>query len=780
MHKVPETPAADTAPLGHGGAAEDSLKIRKYVRIAYRRGWIAAVFLAAGLLIGKTLDSKAVPVYEAWATMQIEADPNVLGLDRPLVEVRDWMREFLPTQLAILRSRELAIMAREELKNTGLFEVPGTEQPSASDKASYDSTNTAPDNSTSTAPDASPTADPIAGSKRPLPSAGVITGGRRVSEMRNTRLVNIGFSSTDPFLAAEIANALARAYVRWSFEFKLNTTGAASDWLAEQVEEQRRRVQSAEAALQRYREQHGAEALRTLPTLGSAVAQDRQNIVVQKLAELQGQVTVARAQTIEKEAQYRLLSSLQTKGEPLDTLPIIASNGFIQALKGEVASLQHQLAQASEKLGERHPEIIRLQGAVQNAEEKLRTEISKAAAAIRNDYEATRAREAALAAALERQKGEVSDLNAKAVEYTALEGEARANRQLLDTLVQRSRQIALARDVPSANARILDAAEVPVEPISRTERTLSIAIVGSMALALGLIFLLEVFDTSMTSPEDVERYLRVPVLGVTPLVKRLNGRGMLFLSDGAPPRFAELLQGVRTSVVTAPELATSRALLVTSAEPGEGKSMSAANLAVSLARLRQRVLLIDADLRKPRLHQVFGAEQQPGLAEVLAGKATHSALRKTKISGLWLMPSGIATRNPADLLGSERFGVLVDCFAGQFDWVILDSPPVLAVTDASLIARVSSGVLLVVACGRTSRDVGRAAVERLDAVGAKIVGALLNRVALDRRTDSYLPYYHRSYDTYYSPEAAAWTPNVPDARPHSESAASATTPTTRG
>ena len=196
--------------------------------------------------------------------------------------------------------------------------------------------------------------------------------------------------------------------------------------------------------------------------------------------------------------------------------------------------------------------------------------------------------------------------------------------------------------------------------------------------------------------------------------------------------------------------------------------MAAANLAVSLSGPNQRVLLIDANLRKPRLHELFGQERQPGLADVLTGDdellgtAAGGALRKTQVARLWLMPSGSASRNPADLLGSERFSKLIDRLRSRFDWVVLDSPPVLAVTDACLIAHVASGVLFVVGCGQTSREAARAAVERLDAAGANLLGALLNRAVLGRH-ESYLPYYHRDYQTYnLQQEGGSWEPEVPD------------------
>jgi polysaccharide biosynthesis transport protein len=738
-----------------GTADADSLRIRDYGRILVRRGWLIVAMIVAGLLAASYYNRTALTIYEAWATLQIEVDPNVLGLDQPLVEQRDWMREYLPTQLAILESRELASMAREQVTN------PTRSNPIGAGVA--DGSNAGP-------------GDPLPPDK--IPSVSEIVESRIVADVRNTRLVRIGFRSADSVSSAAVANALARAYVKWNFEFKTNTTGEASDWLARQVEEQRKVVAASEGALQRYREQHGADALRTMPTISNAAVGERQNIVVQKLAELQAAVTNARGETIEKEAEYRQLASIQASRQAVDTLPLIASNPYLMALKGELTGLQQKLELTSEKLGERHPELIRLRGAVESADQKLQAEMAKVSVGIRNEYETALARERGLIAALERQKTEVQELNAKAVEYTALEGEARANRELLDKLVQRSRQIRLARDLPTANARLLDAAEVPSLPIRpRKQRNLIIAFAGSAALGLGLVFLLEIFNTRVSSPDDVTRHLQLPVLGVAPRVKSTNGHGTLLLDDGAPPQFAELLHSLRTSLVLAPELAASRTLLVTSARPGEGKTLAAANVAISLAGLNHRVLLIDADLRKPRLHEVFRVDQRPGLTDVLKGQATHGAIHETKVPRLWLIPSGNPSRHAADLLGSQRFSQLIECFRQQFDWIVLDSPPVLPVTDACLMTRVASGVLFVVESGKTSRDIARAAVERLDAVGANLVGALLNGAELGKRGESYLPYYHRDYDGYYSSvplERSSWIPHVPGPPSNGDGAAAAT------
>jgi len=232
-----------------------------------------------------------------------------------------------------------------------------------------------------------------------------------------------------------------------------------------------------------------------------------------------------------------------------------------------------------------------------------------------------------LVADLARQKLEVQSLNGKAVEYTALEREATSNREVLDRLLQRSRESALTRELQPTNIRVLDWADTPAFPIlPRKARNVVIGLFGSGGLALALILLLEAFNTRLTSPEDVRQHLRIRVLGVVPRVKPQNGRASPLLGNEVPGQFAEMLRGVRTNLVLAPELGAGHTLLVTSSEPSEGKTTSAANIAVSLARLRQRVLLIDADLRKPRLHEMFGEDQKPGLADVLSGKTSSRDL----------------------------------------------------------------------------------------------------------------------------------------------------------
>ena len=760
MRKIPDAqlpdplnPLASEIPELDYPVTEE-LPFRDYLRIVYRRRWMILGIVGVGLALGAVRNWTSTPIYYSQATLQFDIDMNILGNDRPLLPLdqRDWMREFFPTQIAILQSYDVALRAHDDLRRSASGQATaGSEGPLGVARK----TTSLPSNS----------------GERAVPSVEDIMAGRSAALVKDTRIVTVGFYAPDPQIAPEVANALARAYLKQNAELKLRASGEASDWLTNQVELQRKLVDDSEAALQRYREEHGADALVT-----NKMGAEQQNIVVQKLAELQGAVTKARTDTIEKEAVYRQVSSAQSNREALDSVPTIANNAYIQQLKGQLGDLQRQLAQSSEELGERHPDILKLQGAIQTTEGKIRSEISNIAAAMAKDYEVAQSRERALTGALERQKLEVQALNGKAVEYTALEREATTNRDVLDKLLQRSREIAISRQLEPTAVRVLDWAGVPDTPVlPRRMRNYAIGLMGSGAFAFALVFGLEIFNTRVRTPEDVKRHLRIPVLGVVPNVKPQSGQASVFLGDGAPAQFSELIQALRTNLLMAPELVDGRTLLITSAEPGEGKTVAVANIGVSLARLKQRVLLIDADMRHPRLHQLFGEDQGPGLANVLTGKTSSHDVRATKIPGLWLMPAGRFSRNPADLLGSERFEKLIAYLRQQFDWIVIDSPPALAVTDAALISQVASGVLVVVDCSRTSREVASAAVERLEAVRAPLVGAMLNRVVFDDHDDSYLPYYHHENGTYYPEQDDTFSlPEVPGTPIRSDTEADAT------
>ena len=548
------------------------------------------------------------------------------------------------------------------------------------------------------------------------------------SDMGESRVISVTFRSTDPKFAAQFANGLAQAYVDQNLDMRRQGSLDASAWLNNRLAELRGQVTAREGALQQYREQRDAVSL-----------DDRQNIVVQKLAQLNAAVTTARTDRVDKEALYQQLVAIQQSGAPVDTFPAIISNSFIQGLKADLASLQRERAQLSEQLGNLHPDMIKVNTAIEAAERRLNAEMAKVIEGVKNDYKAAQAKERGLLAALEDQKHEVLNLNQKSIGYTALQRDASSTQQIFESVLQRMKETDLAAQLQSNNARILDAAEVPRGPVwPRPELNLIVAFLGGLFLAMVASIGLEYLNPAISSANDIEEALGLPILGTAPRVSALK-RGPLS-PDRLPPEFQEAVRNIRTRILLSPIAATARTLAVTSATSGEGKTVLASNLASSLALAGRRVLLIDGDLRRPQVHRTFGVPRTPGLANILAGQTkAPAAVRETSIDGLSIISAGDELPSVTEMLDREALTALTDGFGDRFDVIVLDCPPVMAVADASIIANATSSVVFVVGSG-TTREVAQAAIERLTSVDAQVVGVVLNKARRDRRFayDSYL------------------------------------------
>jgi capsular exopolysaccharide synthesis family protein len=351
--------------------------------------------------------------------------------------------------------------------------------------------------------------------------------------------------------------------------------------------------------------------------------------------------------------------------------------------------------------------------------------------------------------ALNTQKSEALGLNRKGIEYSVLSREAESNRQVYESLLQRTKETGISGELKSSNIRVVDSAEVPGRPVLPVrQRDLSVAAINGLVLALGLVFLFEYLDNRIKSPQELRTHLGLPFLGMIPAI---DGGGPTLLHQGVPPQFAEAIRGVRTNVLFSSADEGVRMIVVTSAGPGEGKSMFSSNLSVSLAQAGQRVLHIDADMRRPRVHEIFELSHEPGLSNLLVGDCKPSeAVRMTSVQNLCVLPAGMIPPNPAELLGSKRCTEYFATLSEHFDWVIIDSPPVLAVSDASILANSATGVLFVVGADQTSRRTAKAAVDQLHSVQAHIIGAVLNRVDLQRNAYYYSTYYRKEYSRYYA------------------------------
>ena len=698
-----------------------------YLRVLHKRRWTAATAFLLVLVTVTVYTFTVTPIYEARTRLLIESDnPNVVDF-KEVIDEQGTKADYYQTQYNILTSRALARKAIEDLK---LWE---NEHFAAEAGGSWFSGWFGGDESSGAA-DGAETVEQSHAIDRFLENV-------TVSPIRNSRLVDVKFRLSNPELATRIVNAIAKNYIEQNLEYKFLASKEASDWLGERLAEQRREVEAAEAKLQQFREQNDAISLK-----------DRENIVVQKLTDLNAAVTQAKTERFQKQALYNQLQTLVREKSGLDTFPAVLSNAYIQQQKGELAQLQSQHRQLSERLGEKHPDIIKLRSAIELAQSKLDGEIEKVVQSVRNEYQAALAKENSLIAAVNQQKGEAQTMNRNLGGYSVLERDVQSAKQVYESLLQRAKETGVSAELKSSNIRVVDKAEQPQTPVSpRKALNLSLALVGGLMLAFGLAFFFEYVDSRIKSPDELTAYLGLASLGMVPALKPNSWSGHEpLISNGVPPNFAEAIRAVRTNVLFSSAEEGSRSLVVTSTGPGEGKTLVATNLAISFAQAGQRVLLIDADMRRPRVHEMFKQRQEPGLSNLMVGHASPSAaIRKSGVAGLWVLTAGRLPPNPAELLGSKRFRDFMKSLGEHFDSVVIDSPPIMAVTDSAIAASSASGIVFVVGAEMTSRQAAKAAIEQLQRGRPCFVGAILNRVELERNAYYYASYYRREYGQYY-------------------------------
>jgi capsular exopolysaccharide synthesis family protein len=537
-------------------------------------------------------------------------------------------------------------------------------------------------------------------------------------------------------VAAEIVNAHVDQYIEQSLEKRFLASTQATEWLDTQLAEERKRVETVEKALQSFREQHDALSL-----------EEGQNIVVQKLADLNSAVTRAKTQRIEKEAQYRELASARRDPNALDAFPAILANSFVQQLKGDLADLQREYAQLSETLGDLHPTMVEKRTAIQTGEKRLASEISRIAAAVESEYQAALSAEQSLMRALDEQKAEAQALNRRSIDHAALQREAVSVRQVYQTLLQRAKETSVSRELRATNVQVVDSARPPRQPVfPRKMFNLAMAVLVGTLLACGAAFVTELVDDRIKVPGDVTGELRQIFLGLIPQ-KRVRGAKRVSLARRDAPRMlVEAFRGIRTNVMSAMAREGPRTVLVASASQGEGKTHVAGNFAVALAQAQLRVLLVDADMRRPQVHDQLDVQLVPGLSNVLAGTASvNDALQQSSVPGLTVLSGGNPTDKAPELLGSTRFEELLNILGEHYDWVVIDSPPALMVTDASIIARHAAGVVFVVGSSVTRVRAALAALDELQRGGARLLGTVLNRAQVEKHSFYFAPYSASAY-----------------------------------
>jgi polysaccharide biosynthesis transport protein len=718
----PSSPEPREQPFLSAPKGKEEFSLSRWIDVIKRRRQLLILVTGAVMLVSVLLYATTPKAYRATTVIQIErriAAPVDVESAMGLESFWD-AQTFYPTQFELLESRGLAERAVRDLR---LYEDPEFN----TNRAGFGQ--------------AQASVRPGADERVVAMLARRVQGGLSVDPIKDTRLVRISFTADEPDQAARIANGIADAYIDWGIEMRGRTVDRASSFIGAQIESLKQEIKNAEAQLQAYGRSTDIVAL-----------DPQSNVTMQRLEGLNRDYTAAMSDRIDKEARYRQLMSSR-KEAIADSL----AAGVVGELRGNVLRLEQEYAAKLSTYKPEWPAMQDLEAQIQkarvNLNEVIEETVQKARDAARTGYQTALRREQSLASELNRQKGEAMELNSAAVEYNNLQVEVSTRRQLLDELLRRQSETEVASRLQTSresNVVIVDRALPPGGPFRPSlPRNLALGLLLGLGFGLGAVLLTDFLDRTLKSAEDVERLLGTPVLAVIPDVSNVaqtrsygyslisrrkkgeaeGGRTAVELITVNQPRLAvsEAYRALRTALLLS-TANTLRTVLVTSAGTGEGKTVTSGNLAAVLAQLGRRVLLVDADLRKPRHHEIFKLSNRVGLVSYLTGQAELSeALIATPVENLHLAPSGPLPPNPAELLASDRMREFIELAKQRYDFVVLDSPPVLPVADATIMSELADGVVLTVGSNQVLREDAADCMQRLLLVDAKVLGAVLNR-----------------------------------------------------
>ena len=718
--------------------AQDSV-LREYLRVLIKRKFVVISCLTLIFLAVLIATLRTTPIYEAAGTIAInKLDPGLINFKDSAAASDYYDPTDLDTEVKILRSDLLALQVIRQLNLDKRAEFGGSGELPAANTLRLSSSL------------------PDSNSAKMSGLLGAFHGNLRVTLQPNTRVIEIRYASPNKELAASVVNTLVNTYIEQNFKTKYESTMQASDWLSKQLVDLQMKVETSQEKLVRYQKEHSILGI-----------DEKQNIITAKLDELNKELTASESDRMQKESIYRLTlggdaDAISAATAPTEGTEATGVSALLEKLRAQKADLKVQAADLSTQFGPSYPKLAQLNNQVKEVDTQIQNELHKLGKRVQNQYLAAMQRENMLQSAMEQQKQQANQLNESAIEYSLLKRDVESNRTLYEGLLEKLKEAGVTAGLRSNNIKVVDVARIPTAPSEpNIPRNLAFALLLGLTSGVGLAFLLENLDNTVRTPEQAQAFSALPALGIIPLgSKRASENGQRRLAVASSKEAVELVtqsrpqsqmaesyRALRTSLLLSSLGAPPKVILITSAMPQEGKTTTSINTAVVLAQKGVKVLLIDADLRRPSIHKALGMGPRSGLSNILTGsvEAQQAITRSPLVSSLYVLPAGTPPPNPAELLASANMRELVESLSREYDHIVIDTPPTLSVTDAVVLSICAEAVVLVIRSGKTTKQALRRSRELLLRVNARVAGVLLN--AVDLSSPDY--YYYYEYQGKY-------------------------------
>jgi polysaccharide biosynthesis transport protein len=708
---------------------DDQVSIMQFWRVLQKRQWLILGTLAFIVTLVTAVSFCLPKRYDASSRVLIDLDgQDDLGLEQVMMPIGLDLNTKLETQIRIAQSDTIAGLVIRQLGLQHNREFAGK----LTEPAGIDFDNVTPEHR--------------------VKLVKSFHSSLTVQLVPKTQIIEVHFRSGNPALAAEVANAVTSSYIEHNFQTKYKATLQTSDWLTKQLDDLKKHAEQSQEALIAFQRKTGI--------LGT---DETHNIITDKLGELNRQLSAAEGDRILKEARYRISMT-----ENPELIAMVAPESVLSALYRQRAEIRAQYALSSAKYGASYPRVIELQAQLTELDSAIKQEIVKVGQAIHAEYQAAKTSEDMLAASFGTQKQEAYKLNESAIQYAIMRRDVESSRDLYEGLLKKLKEAGILAGLKSSNINIVDPASIPIEPVEpKIPMNIALGCMGGLLFGVALAFVVENVDTSIRTPEDVESYCLLPSLGVIPNVPLgakvmqkglLPPAGQLILPVTMSQRNsggAEAFRALRTSLMLSSPGAPPQVILITSALMQEGKSFTALNLAVVLAQTGQDVLLVDSDMRRPTVHKNLGISMNSGLSACLAGTAQpdDAVIDIKEIPGLHVVTAGHMPPYPSEMLASEATLQLMDHWRKRFRYIVIDTPPLLAVTDAAVCARLADVVVLIARSEKTGRQSLVRARDLLRKVRANIAGVVVNDLAFNSvEYREYYGHYGTAYASYYHHE----------------------------